>query len=133
MTFIFRNGQPLKGLETDITKGNPFVSRISSNESSVLERELGDNGLSGERNKYLRNFRKSIVRYSSESNYLKVQEFDSQSADQENEPKVCTVFYADGDIEDLDLRALDILIRNDSWRKQVLIVQGYVPKGNNKR
>ena len=37
------------------------------------------------------------------------------------------VFYNDDQIEDLALSTLDILLRNDSWRLQVLIIQGYIP------
>lgn len=37
------------------------------------------------------------------------------------------MFYNDDQIEDLALSTLDVLLRNDSWRLQVLIIQGYVP------
>lgn len=37
------------------------------------------------------------------------------------------VFYLDGQIEKLTLRTLDTLLRDDSWGRQVMIVQGYIP------
>lgn len=37
------------------------------------------------------------------------------------------VFYNDNQIEDLTLRTLDTLLRNETWRLQVLLIQGYIP------
>lgn len=37
------------------------------------------------------------------------------------------VIYTDNAIEDLPLKTLDVLLRNDSWRLQVLMIQGFVP------
>ena len=35
--------------------------------------------------------------------------------------------YNDGEREDVNLRTLDILMRNEAWCSQVLVLQGYVP------
>lgn len=37
------------------------------------------------------------------------------------------VSYTDGEFEELTLSALDSLTRSDTWRLQVLVIQGYVP------
>jgi hypothetical protein len=37
------------------------------------------------------------------------------------------VLYNDGEREDVNLRTFDILMRNDAWRSQVLLLQGFVP------
>ena len=40
---------------------------------------------------------------------------------------LCTVTYSDGAREDIDLKSFDMLIRNDYWRSQLVLIQGYVP------
>ena len=38
------------------------------------------------------------------------------------------VFYIDNESEEMTLNTLDILVRNEQWRKQILLIQGYVPR-----
>ena len=40
---------------------------------------------------------------------------------------IVQVFYTDGESEDITLDKFDALIRNSSWRLQVLVILGYVP------
>lgn len=61
----------------------------------------------------LKCMRTNLVEFQSRSKY--VSEF------------ICTVLYADEEKEDLQLTALDVLLGNAIWRKQVAVVQGYVP------
>lgn len=118
LTFIFREGQPVKALATD--PSTRVVDRVSM-EGYTFEREAGDgNDLRGEHNRYLRILRKMLFEYSRENEYDKVQESGEKMM-------LCTVYYADGEKEHIDVYTFDILIRNDSWRQQVLIVQGFVP------
>jgi len=117
LTFIFRDGQPVKALATDTS--TRVVERVSL-EGYLYEREAGSSDLRGEHNKYLRVLRKMLFEYSKENEYDKVQEAGEKMM-------LCTVYYADGEQENVDVYTFDILIRNDSWRQQVLILQGFVP------
>ena len=118
VTFIFRNGQPLKALCTDPLSRT--VTRLNL-ENTVYERELGENILLGESNKYLRVFRKILLEYSKQN------KFDIFQSKPNEDTKICTVFYTDGEQEDIDIKTFDTLIRNESWRLQLLIVQGFIP------
>jgi hypothetical protein len=37
------------------------------------------------------------------------------------------VFYTDNQMEDVSLTTFDTLARNEAWRLQVLLIQGYIP------
>lgn len=42
-------------------------------------------------------------------------------------PGALQVIYTDGESEEITLQKFDALIRNSSWRLQVMVVLGYVP------
>ena len=116
VTFIFRNGQPLKALHTDKESG--FVSRLEIDPNERIGQVSP--GFRGEKNRFLRHFRNELLKFSTENNYDVEQNVYN--------PKVCTTFYSDGEIEHIDLSTLDILLKNETWRMQVLLAQGYVPR-----
>jgi hypothetical protein len=89
-------------------------------EGYTYEREAGESGLRGEHNKYLRVVRKILCEYSKENGYDKVQEGGEKM-------NLCTAYYTDGEKEVIDLYTFDVLIRNDGWRQQLLMLQGFIP------
>ena len=136
ITFLFRNGEPFKALMTDEERGE--VVRVNMD---AVEVEVEDAGaIRGASKRRIRAMRKLVLDYMEYHNYLLVQtpqtklvskryNADDPRAvvDDDGEPYVVSVVYSDGDREDMSLRTLDILLRNDTWRPQVLIMQAYVP------
>jgi hypothetical protein len=124
ITFIFRDGSPIKSLTTNPESG--LVERIDLNSAEHLERQRGEKGLQGESMKLLRVLRKLLLQFSEERDYGDHQP-SHQDTGQHKDLKLCHVCYTDGEVEDLTLSAFDRLIRSETWRLQVLLVQGYVP------
>jgi hypothetical protein len=115
ITFIFNCGKPTKTLTTDLRSG--YIKRIILEDISV-ERTETERGLRGDNFRNLRVIRQLLLEFSEISGYTNLQDND--------DPFVCKVFYSDGQVEDLSMKTLDILMRNETWRMQVLLVQGYV-------
>jgi len=117
--FLFRNGGPIRCLGTDAK--SKCVVRVPFFDI-VYEREVGHGKeLAGtSSNRAVEAMRQKLMEYSQERGYDKHQAYEEKK-------KVCTVFYMDGNQEELDLWTLDILLQNDVWRLQILLLQGYVP------
>lgn len=92
------------------------------NSIEYFGRQKGERGLQGESMKSLRAMRKLLIQYADENEYGQ-----NNDAKNENDIKICRVYYTDGEVEDLTLQAFDRLIRSDTWRLQVLLLQGFVP------
>jgi hypothetical protein len=120
LTCLFHEGRPWKALATNSTTG--FIQRISLDSSTEesSQRSTNERGLRGESLRLFRILRRLLLDFSENNNYHVYQESKS-------DPFICKVFYTDGQIEDVSLATFDILIRNDSWKKQVMLVQGFVP------
>jgi hypothetical protein len=116
VTFIFRNGQPLKALCTD--PSSRTVTRLNL-ENTLYDRELGENILLGESNKYLRVVRKILLEYSKQN------KFDIFQSKPNEDTKICTVFYTDGEQEDIDIKTFDTLIRNRMQQESFGLVSAY--------
>ena len=157
LTFLFMDGEPIKALVTndrDEEGQGGEVVRVGF-EGHDLDRDMRE-GVSfrGEGFRNLRIMRKLLLEYMDKNEYIVLQNYqtrktshnlpqmnkslsgspDSKLAaggntnfEDDGEPYVATVVYADGEKEDLSLRTLDILMRNDMWRPQILILQAYVP------
>lgn len=118
LTILFHQGQPFKGLETNDSTG--YVQRINFEEAGLeLERSVSEVRLAGDGNRMMRIMRKLLKDYAEKNKYYTSQKIE--------EPYICSVTYTDGEREDVNLRTFDILLRNEPWRMQVLIMQGYVP------
>ena len=113
LTFMFREGEPAKALSMDRSK--QFITRVSPEEPSLYE-----NARSDAQNRGVKQYRNMLVEYQRENKYD-----DCQSS--QDEPYLCTVTYVDGEQEDLTAQRLDLLMHNDNWRMQILLLQGYVP------
>lgn len=123
ITFIFRDGSPIKCLTTNPESG--LVERINLNSPEYLERQRGEKGLQGESMKLFRVLRKLLLQFSLDHDYGDHQPLHDTG--QNTDLKLCHVCYTDGEVEDLTIHAFDRLIRSETWRLQVLLVQGYVP------
>jgi hypothetical protein len=100
------------------------LERINLNhQMEYLERQRGEKGLQGESLRSLRVLRKLLLKYSEDYEY----DYDKSDLTSSGETKLCHVHYLDGEIEDLTLASFDRLIRSETWRLQVLLLQGYVP------
>jgi hypothetical protein len=123
VTFILRDGQPYRGItscnDTADSSAQSIIKRLSLD--AVDERALGDSSsFRGHTNKGFRLIRQHLI------DFQKKNGFDEGQANVE-EPLFCHIFYSDGEEENISLRIFDVLLRNKSWRLQVLMLQGYVP------
>ncbi len=136
ITFLFRNGEPFKAIMTDEERGE--VVRVNMDNIDLEERD--NEGIRGASNRRIRVMRKLVLDYLGYHNYLKLQTPQTKRiskihnsgdknayVEDDGEPYVVSIIYQDGDREDVSLRTLDVLLRNDTWRPQILIVQAYVP------
>ena len=117
LTFIWKNGSPFRVLSYD--SNYKEVIRINF-EHMMVERSVGVDPTIGQSNQKLSFFRKLLIEYQDKRKYGN----DIQFIDK---PKICTVFFMDGTDEDLDLWTLDILLRNDLWCMQVVMIQAFIP------
>jgi hypothetical protein len=116
LTFVFKNGAPVKALTTDDASGE--VTRVDF-QNIELERTNEESIHRGASNRGIRIVRKLLLDFAEHYGY-----FSAQKAE---EPMLASVTYTDGEREDLNIRAFDVLMRNDFWRPQILILQAYVP------
>jgi hypothetical protein len=118
LTFIFRNGLPTKVVTNNDKTGT--VKRVNL---SGIETHPDDKRTQKEDDiKNLALVRKLVIEFAMQTNY-----YDSQLNRGIEEPMVVSVIYLDGQSEDLSLYSYDELIRRESWRCQLLLVQGYIP------
>jgi hypothetical protein len=110
---MFREGEPTKALSMDRLK--QFITRVSPEEPSLYE-----NARSDAQNRGVKQYRNMLMEYQRENKYAECQS-------SQGEPFLCTVTYVDGEQEDLTAQRLDLLMHNDNWRMQILLLQGYVP------
>eukprot|EP01038_Epipyxis_sp_PR26KG_P004789 gene4789-6716_t len=113
VTVIFQNGQPSKAISTN--RRTNYLKRDIL-ESIAMERSLHEKGLRGESFKLLRATRSLLLAFQQENQY-----------DQIEDCSFCKVFYTDNQVEDMNLHTFDVLIRNETWRLQVLMIQAFVP------
>jgi len=137
ITFLFRNGEPFKALMTDEDRGE--VVRV--NMENVDLEEMDNEGIRGASNRRIRVMRKLVIDYMDYHNYFRMQtpqtkrvsknhntgKSETGFVEDDGEPYVVSIIYQDGEREDVSLRTLDVLLRNDTWRPQILIMQAYIP------
>lgn len=149
VTCLFKDGKPFKTVWTDETG---IVKRIML-EDVPLDRETSERGYRGTSVRTLRALRKVLIEYSLHKDYQQAQEQIGQKPFICNVRRpavlpICffvshlflitvsslfrnslrtQVFYLDGQIEKMQLHTLDTLLREDTWGRQVMIIQGYVP------
>ena len=116
LSFVFNNGAPIKALTTDDTSGEVVRVDFQNIELERTNEEVIHRGAS---NRFLRIVRKLLLNYANHYKYMQFQKME--------EPLFASVTYTDGEREDINLKAFDTLMRNDTWRSQVIILQGYVP------
>jgi hypothetical protein len=128
VTVLFKNGAPYKGM--DYFGSN--LRRISLDEHYDNVRD-GRRIISGSSSALLRVCRSLLLNFAKEYGYVSgndgySDDFNGNVEDGIDESTtICSVVYVDGEREDITLRQYDVLIRNESWRKQILFVQGFVP------
>lgn len=130
MTFIFKNGRPVKALHTDAA--TRCVSRVQLDDIDLRDRTIGERGFQGEYFNVLRVFRKLILQHMESGPYpIKDREVTKvcsvSSIRRITFGNINQVWYVDGEREDLSLAAVDSLLRSEAWRVQVLLAQGYTP------
>jgi hypothetical protein len=123
VTLLFKDGEPHKALSMD--SSDRFIQRVSLQDKDASELEIRDpeqadyaNTINPERQ--VKRYRTLLLDYQSRFRYDRYQ---TQNA----EPFICTATYIDGEREHLTLQKLDILMNNDVWRNQLIMLQGYVP------
>lgn len=120
LTILFRAGTPYKGL--DFVNGS--IRRVNLDELSDNHRVYDSRKISGAANSLIRVVRSMLIEFAKKAGYA--EEFcDFEDIDEES--LICSVVYVDGERENLSLRKFDLLIRNESWRRQAMFLQGYVP------
>ena len=97
-------------------RSKQFITRVSPEEPSLYE-----NARSDAQNRGVKQYRNMLMEYQQDNKYTECQPDHS-------DPFLCTVTYVDGEQEDLTAQRLDLLMHNDNWRMQILLLQGYVPK-----
>jgi hypothetical protein len=118
LTFLFHHGEPQKCMYTDSSTGE--VVRYDFRKAIFERDNSGTLGSVNAANPLLTSMRTTLVDYMNNNGYM-----DDQK--DMHQPLTLTVTYMDGDREDLDLSRFDILIRNEAWRSQVLLMQSYIP------
>lgn len=118
LTFLFR-----KGLPTKVVTNNDQTGTVKRVNLSGIETHPDDKRTQKEYDiKNLALIRKLLLEYAYQTAY-----YDSQLNRGIEEPMIVSVVYLDGQSEDLTLFAYDELIRRETWRYQLLLVQGYIP------
>jgi hypothetical protein len=123
VTVLFKDGQPTKVLTTDVLSGR--LRRIYLDKiiiDRVKERKQRGTAANTQ-SQSLRAMLSVLLDYSISNHYDRMQD------DYENkeEPLVAKVTYADDQVETLNSKTLEILLRNEAWRMQIVMIQGYVP------
>ena len=113
LTFVFKDGEPWRAVAMD--RANQFIVRVPLEAPSLYE-----NARSDVTNKGMTHYRNMLLEFSRTNRYGECQ---ANPAD----PFLCTATFVDGEQEDMTLQRLDLLMHNDGWRNQVLLIQGYVP------
>lgn len=124
ITCLFKDGMPSKCLMTDDSTGR--IKRIYL-ERIVIDRvqeriQRGHGTGPPMQNQIFRAMLKVLLDYSQQNGY-DVRQDDN---DNKEEPFIAKVTYSDDQSENLNLKTLEILLRNDAWRLQILMIQGYV-------
>lgn len=123
LTILFRKGEPTKVLSTDI---NECICRVQLDDN-IEVRDIDEHGFRGELLKKFRAVRKLLI------NFNQINKYNTSDYEEEEEAVICTATYADNTTEDLNLRTLDTLMRNESWRTQLIYIQGYIPTSKSKK
>ena len=113
LTFVFKDGEPWRAVSMD--RANQVIVRVPLEEPSLY-----DDARSDAVNRGMKQYRNMLMEYQRANRYGECQ---ANPAD----PLLCTVTFVDGEQEDMTLPRLDLLMHNDGWRNQVLLIQGYVP------
>ena len=123
LTLLFRDGLPDKVLVTDTAKKcvRGFLAPFSDAPSSSTTTTPASVAKEAKalRRKCTRYCVDMLHEYSEQSGFASVQH--------SVEPLACSVTYADGEREDLSLAHFERLSLNDTWCKQLILVQGFVP------
>ena len=117
ITILFKNGVPYKGLES---RGQNINRVHIDNHANIHD----SRSISGASNSLLRASRTLLIEFARQSGYL---EFDDEYEQEFYDSMICSAVYGDGERENLTLQKFDLLIRNETWRNQILLLQGYVP------
>ena len=131
ITFMLFQGRVVKGLETDRYSGLVKTINIDDNETRFIrDTETTSNSLpfQGSLFRDIQCMRQHLLKF--QKYYISNSNFELYKNTVDEIP-ICIVTYTDGNQEELVIKTLDILSRNESWRSQVLLVQGYVPYVSN--
>ena len=124
-------GRVVKGLETDRDSGLIRRINIDDNETTFIrDTEIIGNTLplQGSLNRDIQCMRQNLLKF--QKFYISNSNFVLYNNNTDEIP-ICTVTYTDGNQEELTLKTLDILSRNESWLSQLLLVQGHIPYVSN--
>ncbi len=125
ITCLFKDGVPNKCMMTDENTGRIkrlYLERIVIDR--VQERiHRGHGAAPPMQNQLFRAMLKVLMDYS------RINGYDIRQDDNENkdEPFIAKVTYSDDQVENLNAKTLEILLRNEAWRSQIVMIQGYIP------
>ena len=117
LTILLKAGIPYKGMDF-----NGVIRRINLDELSENNYISDSRKISGSSNNLFRVCRSLLFDFARNNKYNSFSEFEEF----DDETLFCSAVYVDGERENISLRKFDLLIRNETWRKQVLFIQGYV-------
>ena len=120
LTLIFKDGLPDQVVISDTLKKNvrAFASPFAANTTTYVPLAASKEG-KALRRKCFRYCQEMLQEYSLQNGFGAIQNTA--------EPLVCSITYSDGEREDLTIDHFERLYRNDSWCKQLILVQGFVP------
>ena len=120
LTLIFKDGLPDQVVISDTLKKNvrAFASPFAATNTTFVPLAASKEG-KALRRKCFRYCQEMLQEYSLQNGFGAIQNT--------LEPLVCSITYADGEREDLTMDHFERLYRNDSWCKQLILVQGFVP------
>ena len=120
LTLIFKDGLPDQVVISDTLKKNvrAFASPFAVTNTTYVPLAASKEG-KALRRKCFRYCQEMLQEYSLQNGFGAIQNT--------SEPLVCSITYSDGEREDLTIDHFERLYRNDSWCKQLILVQGFVP------
>ena len=125
VTILFKDGLPNKTLMTDDPTGR--IKRIYLEKiefDRVYDQHTTGRASIGSKEYTFRAMRKVLNDFSVQNQYHLHQSHENVNKE---EPYIAKVIYSDEQIELLNSKTLEILLRNEAWRLQVMMIQGYVP------
>eukprot|EP01040_Poterioochromonas_malhamensis_P013046 gene13046-14311_t len=117
ITFLFKDGLPVKVLTTDPSTGK--LQRIYLDQIQLSRFDFSE-GFRGPAMHSLRGVLKLLEDYQLQNQY-------NAHQDDPNNPYLAKVIYIDDETENLTRDVLTKMLRMENWRMQVLLIQGFVP------